>query len=89
MGDQLKALLKPLEHHGSMVSRGLRETLDWVPMMAETQVSQTETHSEISVHTEKSFQNLIKSTQKSDCIYYFPIDLEPNGTVRLFRKIAK
>ena len=28
-------------------------------------------------YTEKYFQNLIKS--KSDCIYHFPIYLEPNG----------
>ena len=28
--------------------------------------------------TEKYFRNLIKSNPKSDCIYHFPIDLEPN-----------
>ena len=31
------------------------------------------------VNIEISLRNLIKSIQKSDCIYHFPIDLEQNG----------
>ena len=29
-------------------------------------------------HAEKSFRNIVKSSQKLDCIYHFPQDLEPN-----------
>ena len=37
------------------------------------------------VHTEKSYQ--IKP--KSDCIYHFPIDLEPNGRLFGYEFIGK
>ena len=33
MGSQFRALLKPLKHHSTMVSRGLRRALNWAPII--------------------------------------------------------
>ena len=34
MGEIKRAPLKPHEHHGTMASRGLRGSLNWVPIMS-------------------------------------------------------
>ena len=67
----LRAPLKPDEHHSNIVARGL--IAGGFNMQKDAAFFRQSTHRDI-------FSKSYQINPKSDCIYDFPIDLEPNGS---------
>ena len=66
MRAQLRTPLKFIENHSIMISRALMRSINLALIMPRD--------TRFLVHTEKSYE----INPKSDCIYHFHIDLDPN-----------